>query len=62
MQVGGKFMIQTENDVELFLSADYAIGIKDNPALSFNAHVEQVSKAQMLISLILISIPILTMA
>lgn len=43
-QVGGKFMIQTENDVELFLSADYAIGIKDNPALSFNAHVEQVSR------------------
>ncbi|KFA54440.1 hypothetical protein S40293_10250 [Stachybotrys chartarum IBT 40293] len=39
--VGDKFRVQTDNSIELVLSADYAVGIKDDPALCFGAHMEE---------------------
>ncbi|KAI1843488.1 hypothetical protein JX266_010314 [Neoarthrinium moseri] len=36
--VGDKFLLQTENGVELLLSADYANQIKDDEALDFGKH------------------------
>ncbi|KAI3539369.1 p450 monooxygenase [Colletotrichum abscissum] len=41
LNVGDKFRVQTENGVELLLSAEYASGMKDDEALDFGKHVEE---------------------